>query len=305
MCSVQQEKRWARWITNWKQLLGEISVNSDMQMTPPLWERVKKNSWWIKSDSRTLDESERGEWKVDLKVNIEKTKIMASSPITSWKIDGDAMQTVTDFIFGGSNITEDVDCSHEIKRYLLLGRKVMANLDSILKSRDITLPTKVHLVKAMIFPVVRMWMWELDYKERWALKNWCFWLWHWIRLLRVSWTARTSNQSLKEISSEYSLEELMLKLKLQYISHLIWRADSFEKTLMMGKIEGGRKSGWQRMRWLDDITDSMELSLNKLQELVMDREAWHTAANELPKSGPYWVTELNWLRCRIYWCRLC
>ena len=154
------------------------------------------------------------------------------------------------------------------------------------------------------FSSSHVWMWELDYKERWALENWCFWLWHWIRLLRVPWTARRSNQSLKEISSEYSLEGLMLKLKLQYIGHLIWRADSFEKTLMLGKIEGGRKSGWQRMRWLEDITDSMELSLNKLQELVMDREAWHTAANELPKSGPYWLTELNWLKCRIYWLAL-
>ena len=160
-------------------------------------------------------------------------------------------ETVRHFIFGGSKVTADGDCSHKIKRCLLLGRKAMTNLDSILKSRDITLPTKVHLVKAMLFPVV---MWHLDYKESWPPKNWCFELWCWRRLLRVPWTARRSNQSiLMEISPEYLLKGLMLKLKLQYFGHLMRRTDSLEKTLMLGKIEG-RRRGQQRMRWLDGIT---------------------------------------------------
>ena len=179
--------------------------------------------------------------KVGLKLNIQKTKIMASSPITSWQIDG---ETVGDFIFQGSKITADGDCSHEIKRCLLLGRKVTTNLDSILKSRDITLPTKVRLVKAMVFPVV------MNGCESWTIKNAerqrtdAFELWCWRRLLRVPWTARRSNQSiLKEISPGCSLEGLMLKVKLQYFGHLMRRADSFEKTLMLGKIEGRRRRG--------------------------------------------------------------
>ena len=190
--------------------------------------------------------------KVGLKLNTQKTKIKASGPITSWQIDG---ETVTDFIFLGSKITADGDCSHEIKRYLLLGRKVMTNLDSILKNRDITLPTKIRLVKAMVFPVV---MYEY---ESWSIKKAehqridAFELWCWRRLLRVPWTARRSNQSiLKEISPEYTLEGLMLKLKLQYFVYLMWRTDSLEKTLMLGKTEGRRRRGRQRMRWLDGIT---------------------------------------------------
>ena len=162
--------------------------------------------------------------------------------------------------FGGSKITADGDYSHEIKRYLLLGRKIMTNLDSILKSRDITLPTKVHLVKAVVFPVVMYGCesWTIKKAERRRID--AFELWCWIRLLRSPWTApwteRRSNQSiLKEVSPEYSLEELMLKLKLQYFVHLMGRTDSFEKTLMLGKIEGRRRRGWQRMRWLDGITD--------------------------------------------------
>ena len=172
---------------------------------------------------------------------------MPSSPITSWQIDGETVETVADFILGGSKITADADCSHEIKRHLLLGRKVMTNLDSILKSRDITLPTKVRLVKAMVFPVAMYGCKSWTIKKAEHRRIDAFELWCWRRLLRVSWTARRSNQSiLKDISPDCSLEGLMLKLKLQYFGHLIQRADSFEKTLMLGKIEGGRGDdrGW-------------------------------------------------------------
>ena len=187
--------------------------------------------------------------KAGLKLNIQKTKIMATGPITSWQVDDETMETVTDFIFLGSKITGDGDCSHEIKTCLLPGRKAMTNLDSILKSRDITLPTKVHIVKAMIFPVV---MYSC---ETWTIKKAecrridAFELWCWRRLLRVSLTGRRSNQSiLKEINPEYSLEGLRLKLKFQYFGHLMRRADSSEKTLMLGKIESRRRRGRQRTR---------------------------------------------------------
>ena len=182
--------------------------------------------------------------KVGLKLNIQKTKIMASGPITSWQINGETMETVADFLFWGSKITADGDCSHEIKRRFLLGRKAMTNLDSMLKSRDITLPTKVHLVKALFFPVVMYGCknWTIKKAEHWMID--VFELWCWRRLLRVPWTGRRSNQSiLKEISPEYSLEGLMLKLKLQYFGHPMQRADSFEKTLMLGDIEGRRRRG--------------------------------------------------------------
>ena len=218
---------------------------------------------------------------------------MESSPITSWQIDGETIEIMTDFIFLGSKITAGGEFSHEINRCLFLGRKAMTNLDSILKSRDITLPTKVCLVKVTVFPVV------ICGRESWVIKKAecrridAFQLWCWRRLLRVPWTARRSNQSiLKEISPEYLLEGLMLKLKLQFFGHLMQTANSLEKILMLGRIAGRRRKGWQKVRCLDGITDSMDMCLSKLQELVMDREAWRTIVHGVWKNRTqlsYWT----------------
>ena len=222
--------------------------------------------------------------------------------MTSWQVDGETMETVRDFIFLDFKITADGDCSHEIKTHLLLGRKVMANLDSILKSRNMTLLTKVCLVKAMVFAVVTHGCesWTIKKAECWRID--AFEVWCWRRLLRIPWTAKRSNQSIvKEISPAYSLERLMLKLKFQYFGHLMWRTDSLEKTLMLEKIEGRRRRGRQRLRWLDDIIDSIDMSLRTIQKLVMDREAWCAAVHGVQRVD---ITDwLNWTElCSWWWC---
>ena len=220
---------------------------------------------------------------------------MASGPITSWKTDGETVETPRDFIFWGSNITADGDCSHEIKRCLLLGRKVMTNLDSILKSRDMSLPTKIYLVQAMVFLVVMYVCKSRTIKKAERRRIDAFELWCWRRLLRIPWTARRSNQSiLKAISPQYSLEGLMLKL--QYFGQLMRRTNSLEKTLMLGGIGGRKRRGRWRMRWLDGITDSVDMSFSQFWKLVIDREAWHAAVHAIAKSWRWlsdW-TELNW-----------
>ena len=253
------------------------------------------------ADDTTLmaeSEKELKSEKVGLKLNIQKTKIMASGPITSWEIDGETVDTVSDFIFEGSKITADGDCSHEIKRYLLLGRKVMTKLDSILKSRDITLPTKVCPVKAMVFPVVMYGCesWTVKKAERRRIA--AFELWCWRRLLRVPWTARRSNQSiLREISPDCSLEGRMLKLKLQYFGHLMQRVDPLEKTLMLGGTRGRRRRGRQRIRWL-------VASLTRWTWVWVNSGSWWWTGRPgvLRFMGSQrvrhdWATELNWTQC--------
>ena len=257
---------------SWWRNVNNLRYADDTTLTAESEEELKRLLMRVKKESEIPG----------LKLNIEKTKIVASGPITLWQIEGEKLETVTDFLFLGSKITADGDSSHEIRRFLLLGRKAIINLDSILKSKDITLLTKVHIVKAMVFPVVMYGCerWTINKAECWID---VFELWCWKRLLRVPWTARRSNQLiLRKSTLNNSLEGLMLKR--QYFGHLMLGADSLKKTLMLGKIEGKRRRGQQRMRWLDGITDSVDVKLGELQEMVRDRETWRAPVHGVSKS---------------------